>query len=47
MIDYKKFLKKDFVNKYKLLCTECEFTVKVFSQLENKPYISKIKIEEV
>lgn len=30
--------------KFKLLCNKSEFSLKKFSELENKPYISRIKI---
>ena len=53
MIDYKKFLKKDFTNKYRLLCPFSEFKVEKVAQVKNNNYICKrgtspqIKIEEL
>ena len=49
MIDYKKFLKKNFTNKYRLLCPFSEFKVEKFGNLNNNSYICKrvIKIEEL
>ena len=44
MIDYKKFLKKDFTNKYKLLCPFSEFKIEKFAQVKNNNYICRIKI---
>ena len=47
MIDYKKFLKKDFTNKYRLLCPFSEFKVEKFGNLNNNSYIYRIIIKEI
>ena len=46
MIDYRKFIKKDYKLKYRLLCNKCEISIKKFGELENKSYISQILITE-
>jgi len=38
---------KGYVSKLKLYCYSSEFSVVKFGQLENKAYISQIKIEEL
>lgn len=43
----KKWLKDNFEHKFYKLTNKCEFSVKKFSQLENKQYIRRIKIEEI
>ena len=44
-----KWLKKDFKQKYYLFCRDSNFELKKYSdlvaELENKPYICRIKIE--
>ena len=47
MIDYRKFIKKDYKLKYRLLCNKCEISIKKFGELENKPYICRIIIKEI
>ena len=46
MIDYRKFIKKDYKLKYRLLCNKCEISIKKFGELENKSYISQILITD-
>lgn len=38
---------KEYKSKIKLYCRNCTFSVKKFGELELKPYISKVKIEEL
>ena len=47
MIDYKKFLKKDFTNKYRLLCPFSEFKIEKVAQVKNNNYICRIIIKEI
>lgn len=44
------FLREDLATykpKFKMLCDVCEFKVEKFAQVNDKPYIYRIKIQEL